>query len=43
MDGILTDRHGWRVIGTDLTGAAVAKTGDDGIFPERICHFKREP
>lgn len=43
MDGILTDWHWWRVIGTDLTGAAVVKTSDDGVFLERICYFKREP
>ena len=40
-DGILTDWHWWGVVGTDLTGAAVLKTSDDGVFLERICYFER--
>lgn len=40
-DGVLTDWHWWRVIGTDLSGAAVVKTSDAGVFLERICYFKR--
>lgn len=43
MDGILTGWHCWRVIRTDLTGAAVAKTSGDDVFLERISYFKREP
>jgi len=40
-DGILTDWMWWAVVGTDLTGAAVVKTSDKGLFLERIAYFAR--
>jgi hypothetical protein len=40
-DGILTDWMWWAVVGTDLTGAAVVKTSDEGVFLERIAYFTR--
>ena len=40
-DGILTNWHWWRLVGTDLCGAAVVKTSDQGVFLERIAYFER--
>jgi hypothetical protein len=40
-DGILTDWMWWAVVGTELTGAAMVKTSDEGVFLERIAYFTR--
>ena len=40
-DGILTDWEWWEVIGTDLQGAAIIVTSDDGVLFERITYFER--
>jgi hypothetical protein len=40
-DGILTDWEWWEVIGTDLQGAAIILTSDDGVLFERITYFER--
>jgi hypothetical protein len=40
-NGILTDWHWWQVVGTNLNGAAVVMTSDEGVFLERIASFKR--
>ena len=40
-DGLLKDWHWRRVVGTDLTGAAVVKTSDEAVFLERTASFKR--
>ena len=40
-DGILTDWEWWEVIGTDLQGAAIVLTNDDGVLLERIAYFNR--
>lgn len=39
IDGILTDWEWWQVIGTELQGAAVVLTNDNGVFLERITYF----
>ena len=39
--GILTDWLWWHVTGTDLTGAAVVLTSDEGVFLERIAYHRR--
>lgn len=40
-NGILTDWEWWEVIGTDLQGAAVVLTSDEGVLLERITYFDR--
>jgi len=42
IDGILTDWEWWEVIGTELQGAAVVLTNDNGVFLERITYFDRK-
>ena len=42
IDGILTDWEWWQVIGTELQGAAVVLTNDNGVFLERITYFDRK-
>jgi hypothetical protein len=41
-DGIQTNWHWWQVIGTNLTGAAVVKTSDEGVFLERTAYLTRK-
>lgn len=41
-NGILTDWEWWEVIGTELQGAAVVLTNDNGVFLERITYFDRK-
>jgi hypothetical protein len=41
-DGILTDWEWWEIPGTALSGSAVIKTRDEGVFLERITYFSRE-
>jgi hypothetical protein len=40
-DGILTDWEWWEVLGTDLCGAAVVLTSDEGVLSETITYFDR--
>ena len=40
-NGILTDWEWWEVIGTGIKGMALIKTGDTGVFLERISYFQR--
>ncbi len=40
-DGVLTDWEWWEAVGTDLRGMAVVKTGDEGVYLERITYFTR--
>ena len=40
-EGILTDWEWWEVHGTDLQGAALILTSDDGVLFERITYFER--
>jgi hypothetical protein len=40
-NGILTDWLWWHVSGTELAGAAVVLTSDEGVFVERIAYFRR--
>ncbi len=39
---ILTDWEWWELIGTDLCGAALVKTGNEGVFLECITYFDRK-
>jgi len=41
-DGVLTDWEWWEVLDTGLKGMALIKTGDAGVFLERITYFRRE-
>jgi hypothetical protein len=41
-DGLLTDWEWWQVVNTNLSGAAVIVTGDDGVLLERITYFDRD-
>lgn len=40
-DGLLTDWEWWEVLGTDLAGAALIVTCDEGVLLERITYFDR--
>jgi len=40
-NGILTDWEWWQLVGTDLQGAAVVLTVDEGVVLERITYFDR--
>jgi hypothetical protein len=41
-DGLLIDWEWWQVIGSDLQGAALVLTSDDGVLLERITYFDRK-
>lgn len=41
-NGILIDWEWWEVVGTDLQGAALVLTSDEGVFLERITYFDRK-
>jgi hypothetical protein len=41
-NGVLTDWEWWQVVGTELQGAAVVITGNDGVKLERITYFDRD-
>ncbi len=41
-DGVLTDWHWWELVGTGISGAAVVKTNDNGVFLEHIAYFERD-
>ena len=41
-NGVLTDWEWWQVVGTELQGAAVVLTGNDGVQLERITYFDRD-
>lgn len=40
-DGVLTDWEWWELKGSGLSGMAMVKTRDDGVFFERITYFDR--
>jgi hypothetical protein len=40
-NGILTDWEWWQLLGTDLQGAALVLTADEGVVLERITYFDR--
>jgi len=40
--GLLIDWEWWQVVGSDLQGAAVVLTSDDGVLLERITYFDRK-
>lgn len=40
-DGILTDWEWWKLVGSDLCGAGLVQTSDDGVLFERIAYFDR--
>jgi len=41
-NGLLIDWEWWQVDGTDLQGAAVVLTSEDGVLLERITYFDRK-
>lgn len=40
QDGVLTEWYWWRLIGTEVEGAAVIRTCDDGVLSERLTYFR---
>ena len=40
-DGIRLEWEWWKLNGTDLQGAAIVKTSDDGVMFERITYYER--
>jgi hypothetical protein len=40
-EGVLTDWEWWELAGTELHGAAIVQTSDDGVLSERITYFDR--
>ena len=40
-NGILTDWEWWQLVGTELQGAALVLTADEGVVLERITYFDR--
>ena len=41
IDGMLTDWEWWELLDTELQGAAIVLTGNDGVLLERITYFDR--
>ena len=39
-DGVLLEWYWWRLMGTDVEGAAVIKTTDDGVAYERLTYYR---
>ena len=39
-DGVLLERHWWKLAGTDPEGVALIKTTDDGVVYERLTYLK---
>jgi hypothetical protein len=39
-DGVLLEWYWWKLTGTDVEGAAVIKTIDEGVEYERLFYFK---
>jgi len=39
-NGVLTEWYWWRLTGTDVEGAAVIKTSDDGVISERLTYYR---
>jgi hypothetical protein len=39
-DGVLLEWYWWRLAGTDVEGAAVIKTTDEGVVSERLTYYK---
>ena len=39
-DGVLLEWYWWKLIGTDVEGAAVIKTTDEGVLFERLSYYK---
>ncbi len=39
-DGVLLEWYWWRLAGTDVEGAAVIKTTDEGVISERLTYYK---
>lgn len=39
-DGVLLEWYWWKLIGTDVEGAAVIKTIDQGVVLERLSYYK---
>ena len=42
-DNVLTDWEWWELTGTNLKGMGLVKTGESGVFLERITYFQRNP
>ena len=40
-DNIITDWEWWELVGTKMCGMAFIKTGNSGVFLERITYFDR--
>jgi hypothetical protein len=38
--GVLLEWYWWRLTGTDVEGAAVIKTCDDGVMSERLTYYR---
>ena len=38
--GVLLEWYWWRLAGTEVEGAAVIKTTDDGVVSERLTYYK---
>jgi hypothetical protein len=39
-DGVLLEWYWWKLTGTDVEGAAVIKTIDEGVVYERLSYYK---
>ncbi len=39
-DGVLLEWYWWRLAGTDVEGAAVIKTTDEGVVSERLTYYR---
>jgi hypothetical protein len=39
-DGVLLEWYWWRLVGTDVEGAAVIKTTDEGVVSERLTYYR---
>ena len=39
-DGVLLEWYWWRLAGTDVEGAAVIKTTDEGVVFERLAYYR---
>ena len=39
-DGVLLEWYWWKLIGTDVEGAAVIKTIDEGVVFERLSYYR---
>jgi hypothetical protein len=39
-NGVLLEWYWWRLVGTDVAGAAVIRTTDQGVQSERLAYFQ---